>query len=857
MSFQRISPLMIQQFEALASNKPQRVAVRHRDRSLTYGEIDRRSTALSHALKKCGVGPEVVVAVCVTPSIDVVVAICAIFKVRGVYMPIDPAFPAALVGRMLDEAQPAVTITHAEIADLTRVSNRPQLMIDRFEFDSSESHPQGDFTKPSPEDAAYLLYTSGTTGRPKGVVATQGNLQYYLNAAHQRYGFCSDDRFTSIARYTFSISLFDLLLPLTCGASILLIDRNEIFDVDRFCQHLKTVTVMHAGPSLLGMLFRHFKKSPAPPTFSNLRHVSTGGDMVLPSVMEDMKRVFPLAECFVIYGCTEISCMGTTWPLDRSTTEKWTVVGRPFDGVTLSIIDQAQRPVGPGEVGEIFFTGPGITRGYLDQPELTATKYVTIDGVRGYLTGDSGRILDDGSLEMKGRRDFQIQLRGMRIELGAIEQAVLSLGLGEQCIVVAKQLGEDDMRLVAYVVNPTAASLAEFRQKVATQLPDYMLPAHVVALPALPLTHNGKVDRSSLRDRPIENRQSNSKEPSPPQTEAEQKIVDIFSRLLGVADVGADDDFFDRGGHSLLAVSALVEIENALNASIPRVAMFEKATARALAARLGESNTAAPVRLNSATRGPTLFLISGAQIYRPLAQALDGAVRAYGVVGHRELTPLAASGTVASSVEEFAREYIEMIRKHQPEGPYALCGYSFSGIVAYEMAQQLQTQGERISFLVMIDPLLPLRHRALKHRALQLGRLIQSPPKDVVSFVWRRIASAWNDTDDELAPDFHLRFADDPTVAALDDARDRNNRSAAESYVSRVKPYDGPVTLFVPAERRRHSPHKSRSCGWRPFISKLEIFEVGGDHFTMLSDQSNANAIAQLIRAYVLARAMG
>ncbi|HVE82334.1 MAG TPA: AMP-binding protein, partial [Myxococcales bacterium] len=383
-------------FQAMAKRQPEAVAASFQGQRITYAELDARSSQVAHHLVTSGVGPEVPVAVCVRPSLHVLVAMLGIWKARGIYLPLDPTHPETLIGRMLDEAQPRLVLTTSDFIPLT--ARFPQLCFDtdagaRLLANQPAGAPEN---APSFGDPAYLFYTSGTTGKPKGVVATQGNLAHYIHAAARKYGFSPADVFVSMARYTFSISLWELLSPLCCGGSLRILERDDVLTPERLFRALEEVTVLHAGPSLLGSLFRHLR--PQSRTLPRMRHASSGGDLVPPAVMEEMKRVFPGAELFVIYGCTEISCMGTTYPIRRDVTAGRTFVGKPFPDVTVRVLDPNRGLVPFGAVGEICFAGEGITRGYLGRPDLTAEKFVELEGRRFYLTGDMGRLHPDGNL---------------------------------------------------------------------------------------------------------------------------------------------------------------------------------------------------------------------------------------------------------------------------------------------------------------------------------------------------------------------------------------------------------------------------------------------------------------------------
>jgi amino acid adenylation domain-containing protein len=829
-------------FEALAGKQPAATAVTFKGESLTYAELDARSSKLAHHLIELGVGPDVPVGICIRPSLDILVGILGVWKARGIYLPLDPTHPEALVGRMLEEAQPRVVLTHSALAGLTRAFT--QLCFDT-DWGIVEPRPA---TSPalasSLEDAAYLLYTSGTTGRPKGVVATQGNLAHYIHVAQQKYGFRASDVFCSLARYTFSISMFDLVSPLCCGGSLRIVERDDILAPERLCQALEEVTVVHAGPSLLGSLSRYIQATPAAPrSFPRMRHASTGGDLVPPAIMEDMKRIFANAEIFVIYGCTEISCMGTTYPVSRDTKATRSFVGKPFPDVVLRVVDPGRQLVPFGVVGEICFAGKGIVRGYLKQPELTTEKFVERGGLRFYQTGDMGRLHEGGDLEILGRSDFQVQLRGIRVELGAIENTIRDLGLAAQCAVVAKKLDVDDVRLVGFVVKPNDASVSSFRRALSAQLPDYMLPQHVVVLEAMPLTANGKLDRNRLQEMAWEPQRATHLRAAP-QTQLEHKIAAIFCSVLGLEGVSVDEDFFDLGGDSLHAVIALMEIESSLGLTFSPYALFESATVRALAGQADSTKNRAPSRpilLNEKCDAPPLFMLSGIHIYRELAKRLEGHCPAYGVFATSEFGAL-ESATVRYTVPALAREYVEIIRGKQARGPYRILGYSFAGIVAYEVAQQLLAAGEEVRYLAIIDAALPEWTQGWRYRVAQLRRATSVPPRALASYVSRRLREGRMPPRSEFA-----RYQDDAKVGPLEQQRDDVNNHAATEYMATLKPFAGDVTMIASGVRLRNDPLKSPSGGWRPHIASLRIESIDADHFKMLSDDPYVSQLAEIL----------
>ena len=839
-------------FETLARAQPDAVAATFQHEQITYAALDARANRLAHFLTRQGVGPGVPVAVCVQPSIDVLVGMLSVFKAGGIYLPIDPTHPEALILSILDEAAPRVVLTQSKLKPLTKPDRFPQFCFDTDHgvLEALPATAPAAAAEDDPLDrGAYQLYTSGTTGKPKGVIASHRNLAHYVNVARQKYGFREGDVFCSLARYTFSISMFELVSPLCCGGSVRLLTRDEVLAPEQLAGILQTVTVVHAGPSLLGNLFRHLRTNPAAPqTFPGMRHASSGGDMVPPHILEEMKRVFENAEIYVIYGCTEISCMGCTFFAERGRKVTTSYVGKPFPDVTVRLLDAARNVVPIGVVGEICFSGLGVVAGYVNRPELTAEKFIELEGRRFYTTGDMGRLDSSGNLEILGRRDFQVQLRGIRVELAGIENTVRELGLATQCIVLLKKLDEQDVRLVAYVVNPQSRDLTSFRRALAVHLPDYMLPQSLVALEAMPLTANGKVDRRRLQELPIEQRTA-AAPGTGPRNAVERKIAGAFARVLGVPEVGIDDDFFDLGGHSLLAVQLLADLENVLGFALSPSILFEAATVRALASHSQSSfaSEPKPILLNGGGSGDPLYVLVGIHLYRDLAKRLSGQVPVYAVYAGRELV-MFESVDSAPSVIELAREYVEIIRRHQKKGPYRLVGMSFGGIVAYEVAQQLRDAGEEVTFLCMLDAILP--ERGVRARVRQAMYIASRPRREVWSVLSERLRTELKNRMSGGQREFRefQKYADVAKLAPLEDQRQGSYQMATEAYMSQLRPLSSGATMVVAERRMKRHLLQVPSLGWKDLIPNLDVHLVDADHLSLL-EEPHVDRVAEIVRA--------
>jgi amino acid adenylation domain-containing protein len=656
--------LTYQYIEEHSISQPEEIALKFKQSQCTYLQLHQQTNQLARYLNSLGVSNEDRVAVCLEPSLEITISLLGIFKVGGVYVPFDPSYPSERLANILAEIQPKVVITQTHLLPNLPVTSEHIFCVDKDWQKIQNLSKQSLEYEISPHQTAYIIYTSGTTGKPKGVMVSHSNLLHYILVAQKEYSFNAQDLMPAIARFTFSISLFELLSPLVAGGTLLILERDRILDFERMVQVLEQITVIHAGPSLLRSLLTYIEdKQISPQKFQSLRHVSTGGDMVPVDILERMKKVFRHAEIFVIYGCSEVSCMGCTYtvPLEKNITKS--LVGQSFNNVSIRLYDEAQSIVPIGTAGEIYIGGAGVAKGYLYREELTQAKFIVIDGACFYRTGDIGRFDEDGNLEILGRADFQIKLRGIRIELNEIETFLRQAPGVKDGVVSSCELESGEKGLVAYVVLEQGGNfIVEIRRFLMTKLPDYMVPTIFMELEALPLNMNQKLDRLALPAPTLANAFLHETAYIAPRNELEEILANIYARTLKIERIGIYDNFFELGGHSLMAAQVIYRLQEALETEISISQLFEQPTIASLAEYL---TTAKPNKdesyLTLEASAPrylgTHFPLSSSQQQLWFLTQLEGGNAAYNIA-------LAFKIVGALDISNLEKSLTEIVRRH-------------------------------------------------------------------------------------------------------------------------------------------------------------------------------------------------
>jgi amino acid adenylation domain-containing protein len=806
-------------FEQQVERAPRSISLTFEDVSLTYEELNHRANRLAHYLIKMGVGPEDIVGLAVERSNEMIVSLLAILKSGAAYLPLAPNYPAERLSFMIQDAKPVCLVTTRAIA-ARLVSDVARLLLD--DPTTHAALAQNCTTNPTdadrvrsltPLNAAYVIYTSGSIGTSKGVVVSHAGIPSLALSQIEHLAITAQSRLLQFISISFDPSLFDLCLSTLSGARLILASDEQAVPGEALTAFARKFGVTHLNlPAAVLNMMQSEELSFCP-------NLLVGGESSSPQIVEQWSKGRRMISA---YGPTETTvCATMSDPLKGAVVPP---LGRPIWNTCVYVLDAGLEPVPIGISGELYIAGAGLARGYLGKPGLTAERFIACPfgppGTRMYRTGDLVRWRADGVLEFRGRADRQIKIRGFRIEPIEVEVALASIDGVAKAVVIPREIA-GEMRLVAFVVahpGETLPTLAGLRATISARLPDYMVPAHFVALDALPLTINGKVDLHALSTFSITAQPSTT---APPSDSIEAMLCRLFSEFTGTVNVGLDDNFFEIGGSSFGAITLVTRINKAIDCNLAVRVFFEQPTVRQLAAAI--SQEAGAVQTTGALRSidksdcklPTVYLFPGIFGDEPgLGQfraSLAGRFH-FVVIEYPDCDKMLASVFDFNAIVDAC---VAQIIETNPVAPVLFAAFSFGGYVAFETAQRLVRSNYRVHFLGLIDTSLELFHRS-SERSPAVDRMVYGCPTPALHILrWSIIP---------LLPLRLAHFVKMRLCAAL-----RNK------YLFQWSPQslDVQTTLFL-SDDPLFLIGSDSTYGWTKVCPSLTVVSVGGDHETIL-----------------------
>ena len=833
-------------FEETAAQTPDALAAVFGTRSISYAELNTRANQLAHYLRRYKIKPNTPIGLCFEPSVEMVVGMLAILKTGGAYVPLDPGYPQERLAFMLEDTKTPVVLTQQHLRERLP-GDFPVICLERDWKHIEREPPDNLANRVVADDLAYVMYTSGSTGQPKGVrIRHRGVTRLVLNTNFVQLDYT--DRLGQISNISFDAATFEIWGALLNGGQLVGIATDVAISPKEFARELKQkgITTIFLTSALFTQI-----ANDAPEAFESLRTVIAGGEALDPNSVRAVLRSRPPQRLLNGYGPTEnttFTCCHQIQDVPENAID--VPIGRPISNTQVYILDSFLNPVPVGVPGQLYAGGDGLADGYWNRPELTAEKFVPNPFVDAettvgrhsallYRTGDLARYLPNGDIQFLGRIDEQVKIRGFRIELGEIESIVRTHPAIRECAVTVSG-GSSNKRLVAYFVpkkdrKPTASELRAFIKKT---LPDYMVPAAFVSLDALPLSPNGKLDRKSLPEPGSALSQADGYEH--PRDDVESRLAHIWEDVLDTRPVGIRDKFFDLGGHSLMAVRLISRIEQEFSRKVRVATIFHSPTIEELAQiirddRRESSPKSSIVEIQANGERPPLFLVHGAGGgmfwgYANLSRHLGTsqpiyAFRSRGLDGLDEF----------SSIEEMAAQYVADLRRVQPNGPYYLGGYCFGGVVAYEMARQVVNGGEKIALLALLNcappnsrytriawtPIWGLRFfKNLFYWAGYVRQLTPPQRREFGRWKWHRLKQRFRGGSQKS--NAHVDVGDLVDLSSFAP----EERKVWEEHIRALlkyqpRPYEGKVHLF-------RSPGHSMLCSFAPDYGWSEFAKGGG-----------------------------
>jgi len=837
---------IVQLIDGQVISRPDKIALRHNNEAITYRELGTASNQISNFLNTRNFKGGDVIAVAMDRSIDMTICLLAIMKAGAAYLPIDPKLPAERIDFIIKDSGAKALIVSNEYKNIGK--SQPNKLIFNDIWKNRDSYAATDLALDIRDNLAYILYTSGSTGKPKGVAVAHHNLLNLLLSIQKQPGITPGDIMLGITTMSFDISELELFLPLIAGAQLIIVDTDIAKDGRALAEVIEAekISIVQATPFTYKMMLEYGWEKHLP------IKVFCGGEAMTRDLAD--KLLDRCNEVWNMYGPTETTIYSIIKKVAKN--GKPITIGHPVDNTQVYILDEDLNEVAKGEIGEIYIAGDGVAIGYVNRPELTAEKFVAdnFSGVadkKMYRTGDLGKIVEGDEILCLGRVDHQIKINGFRIETEEIEYQLKQQKKIKDAYVISYEDSVQNLRLVAYLAPENTLSESDIkncRKQLTKVLPDYMVPTDYVVVPSIPVMNNGKVDRKALPNPELGH---NVAEYIAPSTDLEKTISEIWTNSLGISHIGANDNFFSLGGNSLLAAKTMVQIEKLTGKRLSLANLFRYPTIKQLASIIDDPsftpyNSLIAIKPQGAK--VPLYIVHGIGLnllnFRGMVFNLDNDQPVYGLQSlglNNKTEPL-------DSIEEIAASYNNEILMHNPNGPYAIGGYSFGGYIAFEMVKQLKAAGKDVRMLAMFDTNLQDREekkswwmRTGKKILRQVPKIIfriksfTELPKDNIqylkTFYEQKLKGLYKPTDfqdersSEELPDFMQLIA---------------NRLIAAFYKYHIEPVDIKIDLFK-ARKRLYFIDDPKFLGWKKYALKgVNCFIVPGDHKEMFSPPNDA-----------------
>lgn len=851
---------VFQLFEEKSIETPSAIAIRFEQEKYTYQELNERANQIAHALIEAGLSTGTIVAVCVNRSIDMVAAVLGVYKSGAAFLALDPDHPVQRIASFIEKANVQYIITEHSLATILPEKTQKIFLSDTYIFSK-----QNLALTISTEETSFILFTSGSTGEPKAVMLTHKGMTNVILGLQKLVGFTNQDKLLFVTTIIFDLAQADIFLPLVSGGELILTTKDQAKDGQQLLNLINThkVTYVEATPATYKfMLATGWEDS------LDIQLTCCGEVLANDLAIELKKRCKKL---YNMYGPTECTIYSTAAVIDDPTQN--ISIGFPFPNMQVFVLNEDKQLVPPGVIGELYIAGDGVAKGYLNDTDLTSQKFVpcnfsTAGHSTMFKTGDLVKVNPDGSLAFYGRKDNQVKIRGLRIEMGEIEFHLRKLiGVKDAVAVVSNDFVKDNAVIIAYlVVNhseqtvPSNAEIHQWREILSNSLPAYFIPNFFIKISQLPQTSSGKIDRKQLPKPDIAQTQLIQKE-NKMISPLQEQLRAIWSSALGVTNINIEDDFFELGGHSLIAIQVMTRVKKETGHQIPISALFQYSSIEKLS-RLIETtqlkNWSCLVPIKPTGTKPPLFLIHGdglnVLVFKSFSQYIDKDQPIWGI----QAKGLDGKSLPKDSIQAIAAEYLVEIEELYPKGPYNFAGYSFGGLVAYELTKQLKEKGKTVNFIGILDT--NISNESFYHNgSISIGKkLIRQFSK--LTFIAQSFVIRPVDTVKyqqfiikRKSAEFFIKLGlKEHTIEfnqfSHEDLILQNLTKAYQNYTIQAQPIK--VDLFR-CKIRPYFVEDPVYLGWKKYATAgVEVLEVPGDHKTFLFSP-NDKFFADCIQAVV------